>query len=153
MKYYVEQTGEVKTKKDLINIHFDKSLPKVWDESVCSLLGISPITSEDMPKTTIYQKAIKNDIAKNESGEWVESWSIVDLTDEEKTAKNLELGIITRGTRDSKLIETDWRLLKAIETGEALSADWVAYRQALRDITTHANFPYLQETDWPTKPE
>jgi len=25
-------------------------------------------------------------------------------------------------------------------------------RQALRDITTHANWPNLSEADWPTKP-
>jgi hypothetical protein len=152
MKYYLEQTSEIKTKKDLMNIHYNKSFPKVWNEDVYSLLGISPIISEDMPETTIYQKAIKNDIAKNESGQWVESWSIVDLADEEKAEKNLELSVIVRRTRDTKLAETDWRLLKAIETGETLSADWADYRQALRDIPDHANFPYLTDGDWPVSP-
>jgi len=27
------------------------------------------------------------------------------------------------------------------------------YRQALRDITTHPNWPNLEESDWPVKPE
>jgi hypothetical protein len=26
------------------------------------------------------------------------------------------------------------------------------YRQALRDITTHADWPNLADSDWPTKP-
>ena len=26
------------------------------------------------------------------------------------------------------------------------------YRQALRDITKHSNWPNLKPTDWPTKP-
>jgi hypothetical protein len=26
------------------------------------------------------------------------------------------------------------------------------YRQALRDITDHVNFPYLADEDWPVKP-
>jgi len=26
------------------------------------------------------------------------------------------------------------------------------YRQALRDITDHSNWPNLQEADWPVKP-
>jgi hypothetical protein len=30
---------------------------------------------------------------------------------------------------------------------------WGTYRQALRDITGHVNFPYLTEADWPVKPE
>jgi len=30
---------------------------------------------------------------------------------------------------------------------------WSDYRRALLDITLHANFPYLQESDWPIKPQ
>jgi len=30
--------------------------------------------------------------------------------------------------------------------------EWQTYRQALRDITTHSNWPYLNPEDWPTKP-
>jgi hypothetical protein len=26
------------------------------------------------------------------------------------------------------------------------------YRQALRDITSHSNWPHLSDEDWPTKP-
>jgi hypothetical protein len=33
-----------------------------------------------------------------------------------------------------------------------MTAEQTAYRQALRDITSHANWPYLDEADWPTKP-
>jgi len=40
-----------------------------------------------------------------------------------------------------------------IEIGLALTAaEITAYRQALRDITDHANFPNLQDTDWPETP-
>ena len=33
-----------------------------------------------------------------------------------------------------------------------ISDEMRAYRQALRDITTHANWPNLSTNDWPTKP-
>ena len=33
-----------------------------------------------------------------------------------------------------------------------LTEEMAAYRQALRDITSHANWPYLNEADWPVKP-
>jgi len=33
-----------------------------------------------------------------------------------------------------------------------MSAEMTTYRQALRDITTHSNWPNLEEGDWPTKP-
>lgn len=57
-----------------------------------------------------------------------------------------------RMRRDALLLEDDWRTTKAFETGSPLSAGWLAYRQALRDITDHVNFPYLDEADWPVKP-
>lgn len=58
-------------------------------------------------------------------------------------------GITAREKRDALLLETDvWGLADYPATAEQL-----AYRQALRDITTHANWPVLNDSDWPTKPE
>ena len=55
-----------------------------------------------------------------------------------------------RTERDAKLTESDWTQVADAPVDQAA---WATYRQALRDIPTHANFPYLQKTDWPTKPE
>jgi len=33
-----------------------------------------------------------------------------------------------------------------------LTTEMATYRQALRDITSHDNFPNLSDADWPTKP-
>lgn len=57
-----------------------------------------------------------------------------------------------RQKRDGLLAETDWVVTKALEAEEAVPEGWVTYRQALRDITAHENFPDLAEDDWPTKP-
>ena len=55
-----------------------------------------------------------------------------------------------RSQRDRLLAETDWMGLSDV----TMSSDWATYRQALRDITTHSNFPHnLTEDDWPEKPE
>ena len=53
-----------------------------------------------------------------------------------------------RTARDAKLAETDWTAL----TDVTMAAEMATYRQALRDITDHANFPNLQDTDWPETP-
>jgi len=53
-----------------------------------------------------------------------------------------------RDTRNSLLAETDW-------TGSSdvtMSDDMKSYRQALRDLPTHSNWPNLEDADWPTKP-
>lgn len=55
-----------------------------------------------------------------------------------------------REERDAKLTESDWTQVVDAPVNQAA---WATYRQALRDIPTHANFPNLTETDWPTKPE
>lgn len=47
------------------------------------------------------------------------------------------------------LAESDWRVTRATETGVPMSPQWVAYRQALRDVTTQAD-PFA--IMWPTPP-
>jgi hypothetical protein len=53
-----------------------------------------------------------------------------------------------RATRDKLLKETDWWAA----SDRTITQDQTDYRQALRDITTHENWPNLSEADWPTKP-
>lgn len=49
------------------------------------------------------------------------------------------------------LADTDWVVLRAMESGGKVSAQWVAYRQALRDITQQAGYPL--NIVWPERPE
>lgn len=68
---------------------------------------------------------------------------------------NAALDAISRAEQDVRykrnklLSESDWTQLA---DASATASDWTTYRQALRDITSHANFPNLQDADWPTKP-
>jgi hypothetical protein len=57
----------------------------------------------------------------------------------------------TRMQRDDALIRSDVAVLRAYEAGVPVSAEWVAYRQALRDIPQQPGFP--DSIQWPTKPE
>ena len=52
-----------------------------------------------------------------------------------------------RSKRDGLIAETDWWVMP----DRTATADQLAYRQALRDITSQAGFP--NEVVWPTKPE
>jgi hypothetical protein len=53
-----------------------------------------------------------------------------------------------RANRNALLAETDWWAV----ADHTMTAEQTAYRQALRDITTHENWPNLADSDWPTKP-
>jgi len=52
--------------------------------------------------------------------------------------------------RNNRLSETDWVVIKALETNSPLSPEWISYRQALRDITQQSGFPW--DIIWPSKP-
>jgi hypothetical protein len=53
-----------------------------------------------------------------------------------------------RSTRNNLLAETDWMANSDV----TISDEMKTYRQALRDLPTHSNWPNLEDSDWPTKP-
>ena len=54
--------------------------------------------------------------------------------------------------RKGLLPSSDWTQLPDSPLSDSKKAEWATYRQALRDLTTHSNWPNLEEADWPTKP-
>lgn len=68
------------------------------------------------------------------------------MTVEEANAQGFRL------FRNSLLSECDWINGADVTMTDEKKAEWVAYRQALRDITSHANWPNLEPDDWPTQP-
>lgn len=65
--------------------------------------------------------------------------------------RDAEQSSSVRQSRDNKLKETDWLVIRAIETNTPLDAEWATYRQALRDITAQEGFPW--DVTWPVQPE
>lgn len=57
-----------------------------------------------------------------------------------------------RGQRDLLLRESDWTQMPDSPLTDAQKASWATYRQSLRDLSDHENWPFLLDTDWPTKP-
>jgi hypothetical protein len=69
---------------------------------------------------------------------------------EYKAMKDAEQAKNVRQTRDDKLKECDWRVIKALESNIPQDFQWAAYRQALRDVPTQAGFPWA--VTWPDTP-
>lgn len=84
-------------------------------------------------------------------GEAGPGWLLVDGVFTKPPPDLDALARVIRSERDGLLVESDWRVTKAIETGAPMSAEWTAYRQALRDLTLQAGFP--EAVVWPTKPQ
>lgn len=178
-EYRIKATGEVKSQGQIRKDNPNMSLPRVWNSNVCEALGIDPVLIAPAPTPSgEYKSVVRDGVTQDANGNWVYAWKEQDMfsdytridvaedgTETEVTVtkaeqeaayqarKDAEAAKSVRSTRDSKLAETDWLTIRAADTGAAMSEDWAAYRQALRDITSHENFPYLNEADWPTKPE
>lgn len=60
-----------------------------------------------------------------------------------------DLPAAIRLRRDKLLQETDWVVLRALESGKP-SSEWTAYRQILRDLPQHPDFPLV---DFPEMPK
>jgi len=169
-EYRVRATGEVKNQGQIRRDNPNMSLPRVWNANVCEALGIDPVLASPKPDTTgDYKVVVRNGVEQDANSNWVYAWTerdmFADTTEDGVTTTkaeheaayqaklDAEAGASVRTQRDAKLAETDWIALKALEAGNTVATEWSTYRQALRDITTHTNFPYLQDADWPTKPE
>ena len=164
-EYRERTTGEVKSQGEWRAAFKNMSLPKVWNSNVCDAMNIDPVLASPAATTSAYQTSARDGVEQNANGDWVQRFvardMFADTTDDDgkKTTKaeheaayqaTLDANTATsnRSTRDSKLAETDWHGMSDV----TMSSEMTTYRQALRDITAHENWPNLEDADWPTKP-
>lgn len=83
-----------------------------------------------------------------QDGAWVYAPTVRELSKEQISERSVSRAGEARIKRDGLLAETDYFAL----TDVTMDAPMTTYRQALRDITAHANWPNLADDDWPTKP-
>ena len=141
---YPYNVGQLR--RDNPNTSFPKRIP---DEMLAEW-GIYPVTVADMPSFTERTQTVSQDAAPTGSGSsWTIGWTVTDKTQEEVQAYDDGVAASNRSTRDGLLSDTDWT---QVADAPVDATAWATYRQALRDITTHANWPHLSELDWPTKP-
>ena len=132
-------------RRDNPNVGFPK---RVSDESL-ALYNTYRVTFEDMPSfDSRTQNVTQNTSPTLTDGDWTVGWTVTDKTAEEIQDYDDSMAGNVRAIRDEKLAETDFYALSDVTMSSAMTT----YRQALRDITSHANFPDLQDADWPTKP-
>lgn len=116
---------------------------------VLQSLGAVALLEGAQPTPTRYQTAFRDGVEQID-GQWFTKYSVADMDDEAKAAKDVEQAKSVRQQRDEKLKETDWMVIRSLETSVALAAEWATYRQALRDISAQAGFPW--EVTWPDAP-
>ena len=154
------KTGEVKSQEEWRLEFSNMSLPQVWGDSVCDALNIDPVLASPAATTTAYQISVRDGVKQDSDGNWIEKYVAKDMfatdsdgTKEEKEAAykatlDAQVATANRSTRNTKLAETDFYALSDVTMTDAIKT----YRQALRDLPTHSNWPNLKDSDWPNKP-
>lgn len=126
------------------------SFPKTVPTATMAAYGMYPVGYEAAPDyDPLTHRLQHSSVPSLVDGEWKLTKTVVALTAEELQAKTDAKAAEMRKKRDGLLAETDWWASSDL----TMTAEQTAYRQALRDITTHANWPNLADSDWPTKPE
>jgi hypothetical protein len=149
MEIRIKQTGTVVTESEFRSMFPDASLPLTLTSQEVTSLGGDIVLEGPQAQPTRYQVSFRDGVQEID-GQWFTKYSVTDIDDEAKAAKDAEQAKSVRKQRDDLLLETDWKVIKAAETSTALAADWATYRQALRDVTTQQGFPW--EVQWPEQP-
>jgi hypothetical protein len=125
------------------------SFPKKMPEAGLPDFGVHPATEQAAPDYDLRTQKIERQAPELQDGSWVVGWSVVSKSQSEIEEYDNRIASKARFKRNDLLAETDYFAL----TDVTMNAEMTSYRQALRDITTHANWPHLDEADWPIKPE
>ena len=163
-EYRNRTTGEVKTQGQWRAANPNISLPRVWKAATLDALNLDAVLRSPAATTTAYQSSVRDGVVQDANGNWVEKYVARDMfqdttEDGVTTTKaeheaayqatlDAEVAERNRTKRDGLLAETDYFAL----TDVTMDAPMTTYRQALRDITAHENWPNLADDDWPTKP-
>ena len=168
-EYRNRTTGEVKTQGQWRSANPNMSLPRVWKAATLDALDLDAVLRSPAATTTAYQNSVRDGVVQDANGNWVENYVARDMfsdtteTDDDgnvvtttkaqheaayQATLDAKTATANRTKRDSLLADTDYFAL----TDVTMDAAMTSYRQALRDITSHANWPNLEEADWPTKP-
>ena len=163
-EYRNRTTGEVKTQGEWRSANPNTSLPRTWSSSILDLLDVDPVLASPAATISQYQISVRDGVEQDSNDNWVEKYVAQDMfadttVDGVTTTKSAHeatyqagLDAVTaatnRTTRNTLIAETDFYALSDVTMTDAMTA----YREALRNLPDHDNWPNLESANWPTKP-
>lgn len=149
MEIRVRETGAVMLEGEFRAYHRANGGAS-WDvttDEVLEALGADVVFEGPQAQPTRYQVAFRDGVVQMD-GKWYTKYSVADMDDEAKAAKDAEQAKSVRDTRNKRLADSDWtQLIDAPVDRQA----WIVYRQELRDISAQTGFPW--DIQWPAQPE
>ena len=141
-------TNMAKIRKANPNMSFSFPL----SSTVMDSLNVCPYQTDPQPDYDTNTEKVVADVIEIRDGTAYLTWVIENKTAEELEAEASSTEMMNRMDRDVRLNKSDVTIVRAFEDGTTVSQAYKDYRQALRDLPTHANWPDLTEADWPVEP-
>lgn len=128
----------------------DKYFEQVLLPAVVEELGWGLYDYTRPPECQKYEKAVEIVPVKDSRGIFMQTWSVVPMTDVEIAQVDATKAAQVREARSRYLYLSDWTQLADAPLSSEKKSEWTAYRQALRDITSQTGFPW--DIAWPNQP-
>jgi len=133
---------------DLKRANPQTSFPSEISDASLLEYGVHRVFFATQPEVTATQVLEEGTpVFSTEDQRWTQTFAVRDMSAEEVASRNDAQAVQVRAERNTKLAASDWTQL-ADSTAD--KAAWAEYRQALRDITAQAGFPWT--VDWPAQP-
>ena len=147
MEIRIRETGQVMFEGEFRSMHPETSFPVPLTAEILADFGADVVLEGPQAQPTRYQVAYRDGVEQID-GQWFTKYSVADMNDDAKAAKDAEQAKSVRSDRNQRLKDSDWSQGKDI--ADAVSQPWAVYRQALRDVPAQAGFPW--DVTWPDQP-
>lgn len=147
MEIRIRETGQVMYESEFRSLHPNTSFPQVLTAEILNDASADIVLEGPQAQPTRYQTAFRDGVQQID-GQWFTKYSVADMDDDAKAAKDAEQAKSVRSDRNQRLKDSDWSQGKDI--ADAVSQPWAVYRQALRDVPAQAGFPW--DVTWPDAP-
>ena len=144
-----KDTGVVITESEFRAAFPTTSFPQQLTVGLIGDMGFDVVLEGPQAQPTRYQTAFRDGVEEI-NGKWFTKYSVADMDDETKAAKDAEQAKSMRDQRNQKLSDSDWTQLDDTPLSNSDKLAWAEYRQALRDLPKQDGFPW--DITWPTQP-
>ena len=158
-------TGRVMTDTTWIVENKSKRPPQPLTTEFMEHNQLDPVFEGARPSLTPPYETIVDDGVEQINGKWTTKYKVgpvfteykdsdgktITVDDQTATYKasiDARVAETNRNKRTALLAETDYFGL----SDSTMADNMKVYRQALRDLSKHSNWPHLADNDWPTKP-
>jgi hypothetical protein len=147
MELRIRDTGQVMTESEFRSLHPNTSFPPQLTVELLDSFGADPVLNGPQAQPTRYQVAFRDGVEEI-NGKWFTKYSAADMDADAIAAVDAAQAKSVRDDRNKRLSDSDWT---QVEDAPVDKQAWATYRQALRDLTAQADFPW--EVEWPEQPQ